>query len=48
MLRISLQYLIFSFFFFELDNKAVGIVKVGQCFTIEPMICEGDWRDEIW
>lgn len=31
-----------------LDNKAVGIMKAGHCFTIEPMICEGGWRDEIW
>ncbi|KAI7899958.1 peptidase M24, structural domain-containing protein [Cokeromyces recurvatus] len=29
-------------------NKAVGIIKPGHCFTIEPMICEGGWRDEIW
>lgn len=31
-----------------IDNKAVGIIKAGHCFTIEPMICEGGWRDEIW
>ncbi|KAI8992540.1 peptidase M24, structural domain-containing protein [Pilobolus umbonatus] len=30
------------------NNKAVGIVRAGHCFTIEPMICEGGWRDEIW
>ncbi|KAI9356906.1 peptidase M24, structural domain-containing protein [Pilaira anomala] len=30
------------------NNKAVGIIKPGHCFTIEPMICEGGWRDEIW
>jgi methionyl aminopeptidase len=30
------------------DNKAVGIMKPGHVFTIEPMICEGTWRDELW
>jgi len=29
-------------------NKAVGIMKPGNTFTIEPMISEGTWRDEIW
>ncbi|KAI8930367.1 peptidase M24, structural domain-containing protein [Entophlyctis helioformis] len=29
-------------------NKAVGTMKVGHTFTIEPMISEGDWRDEQW
>lgn len=29
-------------------NKAVGIMKPGHCFTIEPMISQGSWRDEIW
>lgn len=29
-------------------NKAVGIMKPGQIFTIEPMINEGTWRDELW
>ncbi|KAI8374746.1 peptidase M24, structural domain-containing protein [Radiomyces spectabilis] len=30
------------------NNKAIGILKPGHVFTIEPMICEGTWRDEIW
>ncbi|KAI8972462.1 peptidase M24, structural domain-containing protein [Pilobolus umbonatus] len=30
------------------NNKAIGIIRPGHCFTIEPMICEGGWRDEIW
>ncbi|SAM08464.1 hypothetical protein [Absidia glauca] len=30
------------------NNKAVGIMKPGHVFTIEPMICEGTWRDELW
>lgn len=30
------------------DNKAVGIMKAGHVFTIEPMICEGTWRDQLW
>jgi len=29
-------------------NKAVGVMKPGHCFTIEPMISEGTWRDEQW
>lgn len=29
-------------------NKAVGVMKAGHCFTIEPMISEGTWRDEQW
>lgn len=29
-------------------NKAVGIMKPGHTFTIEPMISEGTWRDEQW
>ncbi|XP_064595511.1 methionine aminopeptidase 1-like [Liolophura sinensis] len=29
-------------------NKAIGIMKPGHCFTIEPMISEGTWRDETW
>jgi len=29
-------------------NKAIGVMKPGHCFTIEPMISEGTWRDEIW
>eukprot|EP00270_Netrium_digitus_P005624 TRINITY_DN1751_c0_g2_i2.p1 TRINITY_DN1751_c0_g2~~TRINITY_DN1751_c0_g2_i2.p1 ORF type:complete len:455 (+),score=91.44 TRINITY_DN1751_c0_g2_i2:403-1767(+) len=29
-------------------NKAVGIMKAGQTFTIEPMINAGSWRDRTW
>ncbi|KAF9166217.1 Methionine aminopeptidase 1 [Actinomortierella ambigua] len=29
-------------------NKAVGVMKAGHVFTIEPMISEGTWRDEMW
>jgi len=29
-------------------NKAVGVMKPGHSFTIEPMISEGTWRDEQW
>jgi len=29
-------------------NKAVGICKPGQTFTIEPMLCEGTGRDVTW
>lgn len=29
-------------------NKAVGVMKAGQTFTIEPMINAGNWRDRMW
>jgi methionyl aminopeptidase len=29
-------------------NKAVGTMKEGHVFTIEPMISEGVWQDEQW
>lgn len=29
-------------------NKAIGIMKAGHCFTIEPMISEGTWHDAVW
>ncbi|KAF2022255.1 methionine aminopeptidase 1 [Aaosphaeria arxii CBS 175.79] len=29
-------------------NKAIGQAKPGQCFTIEPMISLGTWRDKTW
>ncbi|XP_077986323.1 methionine aminopeptidase 1-like [Glandiceps talaboti] len=29
-------------------NKAVGVMKPGHCFTIEPMISEGTWKDLTW
>ncbi|XP_062902965.1 methionine aminopeptidase 1 isoform X1 [Mobula hypostoma] len=29
-------------------NKAVGVMKPGHVFTIEPMICDGAWHDETW
>ncbi|XP_014214084.1 methionine aminopeptidase 1 [Copidosoma floridanum] len=29
-------------------NKAIGVMKPGHCFTIEPMISQGTWRDTIW
>ncbi|KAF3917913.1 hypothetical protein ABW20_dc0108829 [Dactylellina cionopaga] len=29
-------------------NKAVGVAKQGMCFTIEPMINLGTWRDKTW
>jgi methionyl aminopeptidase len=30
------------------NNKAVGLMKQGHSFTIEPMINLGDWRDATW
>ncbi|XP_043245875.1 methionine aminopeptidase 1-like [Amphibalanus amphitrite] len=29
-------------------NKAAGVMRPGHCFTIEPMISQGTWRDEQW
>jgi len=29
-------------------NKAVGVMKPGMLFTIEPMINEGNWQDQTW
>jgi methionyl aminopeptidase len=29
-------------------NKAVGVMKEGHAFTIEPMLNLGGWRDEKW
>jgi len=29
-------------------NKAIGQLKPGMIFTIEPMINAGSWRDELW
>lgn len=29
-------------------NKTPGIMKKGNCFTIEPMINMGTWRDNMW
>lgn len=29
-------------------NKAVGTAKEGMCFTIEPMLALGSYRDQIW
>ncbi|KAJ1556640.1 Methionine aminopeptidase 1, partial [Cladochytrium tenue] len=29
-------------------NKAVGVMRPGHVFTIEPMINEGEWRDVQW
>lgn len=30
------------------ENRAVGVMKPGHCFTIEPMISMGSWKDEMW
>jgi methionyl aminopeptidase len=29
-------------------NKAVGVMKEGMVFTIEPMVNAGTWRDVMW
>jgi len=30
------------------NNKTVGFMKEGHCFTIEPMINQGVWKDVLW
>jgi methionyl aminopeptidase len=30
------------------NNKAVGVMKPGNIFTIEPMINQGKWGDVLW
>lgn len=30
------------------ENKAVGVMKPGHIFTIEPMINEGGYKDLLW
>jgi methionyl aminopeptidase len=30
------------------NNKAVGVMKPGHIFTIEPMINQGSWKDVTW
>jgi methionyl aminopeptidase len=30
------------------NSKAVGFMKAGHIFTIEPMINEGGWKDFTW
>lgn len=30
------------------NNKAVGIIRAGHIFTIEPMINVGSWKDTLW
>lgn len=30
------------------NNRAVGVMKVGHIFTIEPMINHGHWQDKTW
>ena len=41
-------YLLILSTFISIENKAVGAIAPGHCFTIEPMINEGSWRDELW
>lgn len=42
---ISYLYMLFPY---SAENNAVGVMKAGHCFTIEPMISEGTWRDVSW
>lgn len=30
------------------QNKARGVMKEGEVFTVEPMICAGTYRDKTW
>eukprot|EP00835_Amoeboradix_gromovi_P002862 NODE_172_length_15988_cov_0.603940.p2 type:complete len:379 gc:universal NODE_172_length_15988_cov_0.603940:1908-3044(+) len=29
-------------------SKVAGFMKEGNCFTIEPMLALGDWKDKMW
>lgn len=42
------QSICFSSSCANLENNAVGVMKAGNVFTIEPMISEGTWRDKQW
>ncbi|XP_072164917.1 methionine aminopeptidase 1-like [Diadema setosum] len=33
---------------FYAKNKAVGVMKPGHAFTIEPMVNVGSWKDNLW
>ena len=37
-----------SLFLIVAENKAIGVMRPGHTFTIEPMISEGTWRDVTW
>lgn len=37
-----------NFIILVTDNKAIGIVRPGHIFTIEPMICEGVYDEVLW
>ncbi|KAI9312689.1 methionine aminopeptidase 1-like protein [Dichotomocladium elegans] len=30
------------------NNKAIGVLRPGHVFTIEPMVNEGTWKDKLW
>ena len=32
----------------KLENRAIGVMKPGHVFTIEPMINLGTWQDVLW
>ena len=34
--------------FFIEENKAYGVMKAGNAFTIEPMINAGSYHDVLW
>lgn len=42
--RIQKSYFIYKLMYLA-ENKVVGIMKPGHCFTIEPMINQGMYED---
>ena len=48
--QVFLQYLVDILFCPQVPLlfQAVGVMKPGHCFTIEPMISEGLWGDTTW
>ena len=47
-MKYSAIIVFFPVFLHLTENKAIGVMKPGQTFTIEPMISEGVWKDVTW
>ena len=45
---LSPYIIIIMHLYLSAENKAIGVMKPGQTFTIEPMINAGTWRDVTW
>lgn len=47
-LSSNVFFFLLTWHYFFLENSAVGVMKAGHCFTIEPMISEGVAKAEQW